>query len=188
MFFNDRRILTAGDLAEFPTTLSSGLVRYELLDGCLLILPPLTLDESRSFRDLLYQLTIQGEHRGFGTVWGRVGIIRSRNPDDVAAPEGCFIVTERLPPKTSVEDYLETMPDIVVEVVHHYDTLATMDEKVQRYLRAGVRVIWVPDPPNRVITEYRPNQQPVVLNPNDTLTIPDIIPGFSVRVADLLPS
>jgi hypothetical protein len=37
-------------------------------------------------------------------------------------------------------------------------------------------------PKRRVLVVHRPNAEPVTLTENDTLELPDIVPGFSYRV------
>jgi len=70
-----------------------------------------------------------------------------------------------------------------VEVRSKNDTLAALQRKAADYLAAGVRVVWVVDPINRNVIEYRPGQPPVTYSETDTLTITDVIPGFALAVS-----
>jgi Uma2 family endonuclease len=90
-----------------------------------------------------------------------------------------------LPIRLSREGYLETIPDLVVEVRSPNDTQPEVLHKVQDYLTAGARVVWVADPQAQTITIHRRDQQPQVLAAPDTLTAEDIIPGFRVLVQDM---
>ena len=85
-----------------------------------------------------------------------------------------------------MEGYLETIPELVVEVRSKNDTWAEIHRKVAEYLAAGVHVIWVPDPEARTVTEFRPNQPERVYLEDDTLAIDDVIPGFRLAVRDAL--
>ena len=67
------------------------------------------------------------------------------------------------------------------------DRFARLQLKVNEYLTRGVRLIWLVDPEDRSVTVYRPGQQPVILFENDMLAAEDVLPGFSCRVADLMP-
>ena len=42
------------------------------------------------------------------------------------------------------------------------------------------------DPRQRTLTEHRPGREPRVYGEEDVLEVPDIIPGFSASVRDLL--
>ena len=95
-------------------------------------------------------LHTQGQLQGHGKArCGEVGIVLRRNPDRVVGADAVFIATVSLPLQLSPEGYLETIPDLVVEVVSKNDTRAYTRRKVEDYLAAGVRLIWVADPLRR---------------------------------------
>ena len=51
----------------------------------------------------------------------------------------------------------------------------------------GVCLVWVVDPEDRSVTVYRPDKQYAIHNESGVLSGEDVLPGFSCRVADLLP-
>jgi Uma2 family endonuclease len=157
-------------------------VKYELDNGALIIMPPPGDSHGAVQGNYLADLKAQGERRGFGKARGEVGIILWRNPDRVVAPEAVFIANSSLPLRLSREGYLETIPDVVVEVRSKNDTQPEVDHKVGDYLKAGVKLVWVADPAKEIVTEYRPGQPPRVYTITDTLTVEDIIPGFQMPV------
>jgi Uma2 family endonuclease len=179
------RPLTAADLAVLPAELPSGTVCYELDNGRLVIMaPPGDLHGAADLK-IGSALLIQGEYPGFGKARSEVGIILRRNPDKVVGAANAFIANSSLPIRRSPEGYLETIPDLVVEVRSKNDTQPAIEQKVQDYFEAGVKVVWVPDPTTKTITVYRPNAEPQVLSENDILTVEDIIPGFQLAVKDV---
>jgi Uma2 family endonuclease len=130
-------------------------------------------------------LWTQGEAKGHGTAYTEVGIVLERNPDHVLGPDAAFVRLSSLPARVSSEGYLDTIPEIVVEIRSKNDSAAEIAEKVNDYLQAGVRVVWVADPAAETTTEYRPNSQARTLRRNESLQCPDIIPGFELPLADL---
>jgi Uma2 family endonuclease len=60
-----------------------------------------------------------------------------------------------------------------------------MASKVQDWLAAGCRLVWVIDPETRTVTVYRGRDQIVILTSSDLLTGGDVLPEFSVRVGDI---
>jgi Uma2 family endonuclease len=60
-----------------------------------------------------------------------------------------------------------------------------MARRIRQYLDAGVSRVLVIDPDERQVDVYAPNEPLKTLSTADTLTLPDILPGFSVRVAQL---
>src|SRR5262249_13163677 len=95
------------------------------------------------------------------------------------------IANASLPLRLSPEGYLETIPDLVVEVRSKNDTQPEIDHKVNDYLQAGVRVVWVPDPERQIVTAYRNGQPPQVFAASDTLPFPDLLSGFAMPVQDV---
>jgi Uma2 family endonuclease len=179
-------LLTAADLALFPSELSTGPVFYELDNGRLIIMPPPGDIHCAVELKIGVQLFLQGEARGLGKARsGGVGVILWRNPDRVVGPDALFVTNASLPLNLSPEGYLETIPDLVVEVRSKNDTLSAIQRKVYDYLKAGVRIVWVADPEARTVTAHRSGQEPHVFGQADDLLIEDIIPGFRMSVADV---
>ncbi len=56
--------------------------------------------------------------------------------------------------------------------------------KVAEYLRAGVRYVCVLHPAEGTVTVYAPDRAPEMLSADAALTLPDIMPGFSVPVRE----
>jgi Uma2 family endonuclease len=108
------------------------------------------------------------------------------DPRLVRKPDAAFIRTERVPQEDS--GFLEIAPDAVVEVISPNDVMQEVREKVEQWLRAGVRMVWVAYPPQREITVYRPGSKPMLLTADDEIPGEDVIPGFQCPVADLFPA
>jgi Uma2 family endonuclease len=180
------RLLTAADLAVLPSQLPSGPVLWELDNGRLVVMPPPGDIHGAMESNLVTQLKVQGEHRGLGKARsGDVGIVLWHHPDRVVGADAAFIASRSLPIRLSPEGYLETIPDLVVEVRSKNDTQPEVDHKVNDYLSAGVHVVWVADPAVQTVTAYRPGLTPQVLGPQDTLRVDDVIPGFKMPVRDV---
>jgi Uma2 family endonuclease len=180
------RLLSVADLAALPSELPTGPVRYELDNGRLIIMAPPGDIHGAVESNIAADLKIQGERRGLGKARsGEVGVILWRNPDRVVGADAVFVASASLPIRLSSEGYLETLPDLAVEVMSKNDSLAEVLRKVEDYLAAGVRVVWVADPNARAVTAYRRDQAPKVFNEDDTLTVEDVIPGFRMAVRDV---
>ena len=112
------------------------------------------------------------------------GFYTARNPDTVRAADSAFIAKNRLPEKPS-GGYLETVPDLTVEVVSLHDRPSAILEKVEECLNAGVKCIWVVYPKSRQGYVYQPDQPVEILSEDDTLTGSDVIPGFQCKVSEI---
>jgi Uma2 family endonuclease len=109
---------------------------------------------------------------------------------DELIPDAAFISAERIPrprPKR-----LMLAPDLAVEVFSPSNREREMQERVQSFLAAGTRIVWVVYPVTRVVDVYRSNADGSL-----TLrTVPfegaldgeDVLPGFSLPVKDIFPA
>lgn len=179
------RLFTAADLAALPTRLPSGDVDFELDKGRLILMVPPGHLHGRAQSRFAKYLGVRGEDAGHGIVLTETGLVLSRTPDTVVAPDVAFITTAKLPVRVTPEGYLETIPDLVVEVRSRNDTTAELDKKVAAYLAAGVRIVWIADPVGKTIVAHRPGGQARAYIETDTLAADDVIPGFRLSVAEL---
>ena len=113
------------------------------------------------------------------------GFLIERNPDTVRAPDFAFIAKERVTPETDAATWVPVMPDLVVEVVSSGDRDSEVATKVQMWLDAGVRLVWVVYPQRREVVIHRPGRPPEVLAVTDTIDGEDVVPGFSCPVAQV---
>jgi Uma2 family endonuclease len=180
------RLFTAADLEQMPADLPSGPIDFELDNGRLVpvMVPPGNLHGAAQLR-VGAQLLFQGELKAFGQARTEVGVILWKNPDRVVTPDALFVATKSLPIRTSPEGYLETIPELVVEIRSKNDSLKYIERKVRDYLKAGVEVVWVPDSTTKTVTVHTAQDEPIVYRENQSLQLPKVIPDFSMRVADI---
>jgi Uma2 family endonuclease len=89
--------------------------------------------------------------------------------------------------KTSKRDFVELVPDLMVEIRSKSDRIKPLVEKIQLFLQLGCTVGILIDPDKLTLTVYRLNQEPIVLQNNDKLTIPDLLPGWELTVSEIWP-
>lgn len=173
-----KTLLTGEDLLRMP---DDGK-RYELVRGELVEMAPPgeTHGVLASRIDRLLGEFV--EEHDLGTVGVESGFYLERNPDTVRGPDVWFISKDRFDPDMEVEGYCEIVPDLVVEIISLNDTYREVMDKVDEYLQAGVRLVWVVDPKRRTITLY---PGAATVREGDLLTGGDVLPGFSVPVLRL---
>jgi Uma2 family endonuclease len=99
---------------------------------------------------------------------------------DVSFVAGVDVAKDGLP-----KSYWEGPPTLAVEIVSPNDRAVEIDERVQDYLAAGTRQVWVLWPNRRAASIYVPDADTRELGPDATLDGGDVLPGFTVRVGDL---
>jgi Uma2 family endonuclease len=110
----------------------------------------------------------------------------SDDPGRVRKADTSFIALNRLTAEqATAEGHCPVVPDLVVEVLSPNDLAYRVDEKIEEWLSAGVRVIWIVNPETRSIRIERADRSITRLREADTLTCEELLPGFSYPVADL---
>jgi Uma2 family endonuclease len=74
---------------------------------------------------------------------------------------------------------------LVVEVLSPSDVSYEVDRRVQDYLSAGVKLVWVVHPQSRSVHVYRPGGQGVILSERDELDGEQVLPGFRLPVREI---
>src|SRR5262249_49692616 len=101
----------------------------------------------------------------------------------VRSPDAAFVRRDRLPGFT--DRFVPLAPDLAVEVLSPSDRIADAMGKITMYLQAGVRLVWLVDPSARTVTIFRPDAALKLVGAGETLDGGDVLPGFSVPVAEL---
>ena len=115
------------------------------------------------------------------------GVLTERDPDTLRGADVCYYRFKRLPPGPLPEEqYFTVAPELVFEVLSPSDRWPKVMEKVSEYLEVGVTVVCVVIPSDRTAVVYRNDPKPEPLAADADLVLTDVLPGFRVRVAELL--
>ncbi len=141
----------------------------------------------RACTKLSTRLDVFTEENRLGRVVNCDTFVRVKiNPPRVRGADVAYLSYAKWPEHLEFTDGpLPASPELVGEVKSPSDTWPEVLVKVNDYLTAGVLVVLVLHPPKQTITAYRSGVEPMVFTVADTLTIPDVLPGFSVPVASL---
>lgn len=109
----------------------------------------------------------------------------SRVPDVMYLQTARFAAYKQANPNWQAEP-LRLIPDLVVEVMSPTDRFVTIHEKVQLYLKDGVKMVWVIEPERRTVSIPVPDSKLyTVLTEADKLSGGEVIPGFEIEIAAL---
>ena len=176
-------VLTVKDLeqlqAEHPE------YRMELVSGQVNVMSPSGYESDEVSIELAAQLRNWVRPRKLGRVTGSSAGFILPNAD-TRAPDVSFVKAERL--RESPRRFAELAPDLMVEVKSPTDSLQTLREKVRSFLALGTQVGIVINPETHMVEVYRPgNEVAEILGDGDFLQVPELLPGWSVAIADLWP-
>ena len=156
----------------------------ELVGGEIVVMSPSGLESDEVALEIAAQLRNWVRPRRLGRVFGSSGGFVLPNADeDVRAPDASFVKAERL--RRPTEDYGQLVPDLTVEVKSKTDSLDKLRAKIQEFLQLGTLVGVLVDPRTHTMEVYRLGQSVVVLRDGDVLTVPELLPGWELAVADI---
>ncbi|HUE71259.1 MAG TPA: Uma2 family endonuclease [Pirellulaceae bacterium] len=161
---------------------------YELVDGQLVELPMSSI-ASVVAANLITELNVYQRPLDLGWVFGIDCGFRCFpvDPNRVRKPDVAFVRKERIPGGILSKGYVTVVPDLVAVVVSTHDLFSEVMEKVEEFLEAGVPLIWVIQPTTRTAQVFRANGNPSYLHEQEELCGEDSVPGFRVRLGDILP-
>jgi Uma2 family endonuclease len=171
--------LTIDDFEKLPQALAH---YYELVDGELVDVSGNT-PEHNILRDRLVEL-LQPAVRAAG-----LGLVISEQEYDFAGnahgPDVTFIATAKLPLINKRLRVQRFVPDLAIEIVSSNDTFEKLHAKAKRYRACGVAEVWIFSIELRQAFRYSAAAGDAILDENATFA-PSEIPGFSIRIGELL--
>jgi len=181
---HELNITTAEALLNAPADLG----RCELVRGELIMMSPGKGRHGAVCARITKALANYVDANDLGIVFGSsAGYVIARDPDTVRESDISFLCKARLRDQ-DFDAFLEGAPDLAVEVLSPSNTIAEMREKIDDYLGAGCRVVWIVDPLRRSVVVYRREADPAILSEEDTLSAEEVLPGFSLLVREIFPT
>ena len=178
----ETRAISADELLHMP---DDGY-KYELVAGRLRKMTPAGSLHGVVGMRLAIALGAYVDDQHLGVLFAAdTGFKLASNPDTVRAPDIAFVARERIPAGGIPTAYWPGAPDLAVEVLSPTDVRSEVDEKIDEYLRSGVRLVWFVNPFERRVTVHRPGKEPLVLEEHDSVDGRDVLPGFSYPLARL---
>ena len=175
-------LMTAEDLLANPVPHKC----TELVAGRILVREPPGYRHGYVASQLLTTIGIHVRAHKLGQVLAaETGFTLFRNPDTVRAPDVAFIRAERVPSPLPT-GYAEFAPDLAVEVLSPSDRAGRVLAKVGDWIDAGALLVWIVDPERRIARVYRADGSQAVLTADDVLDGEDVLPGFSIGLADVI--
>jgi Uma2 family endonuclease len=160
--------------------------RWELIDGEPVEMTP-SADESSSIGATILGFLAQYVRESrLGRLYGADGgFVLFPDRATVRVPDAAFVRADRAPQGEARKSFPRLAPDLVVEVLSPSDRASEVVAKLEMYQEAGVPLIWLIDPDNETITIIAAGQPTRVVKPGETFDGGDVLPGFTVPVAEI---
>jgi Uma2 family endonuclease len=157
----------------------------ELVDGTL-VEKAMGFEEARLALRLGWLIAAHVDHNDLGVCVGADGMMHI-GPGLVRIPDLSFIAWSRLPNHESPQEPIPDLaPDLAVEVLSEGNTKGEMARKVREYFEAGVTLVWLIDPRKRTARVFSTVERSTLIRADQTLDGGDVLPGFVLRLSDLL--
>jgi Uma2 family endonuclease len=157
----------------------------ELVDGTL-VEKAMGFEEARLAARLIYLVNSYLDENDLGLCVVADGMMRIA-PGLVRIPDMSFVTWDTLPGRESPREPIPDLaPDLAVEVHSDGNTKPEMARKVREYFDAGVILVWLIDPRKRTARVFSTVEKSALVRADQTLDGGAVLPGFVVRLADLL--
>jgi Uma2 family endonuclease len=176
------QLMTAEELLRLPDS----PYRHELVKGELITMTLPGEEHGAVIMNLAIPLGYYVKSNDLGVMYGaETGFQIERNPDTVLGPDIAFVRKDRVKKTGISKGYRFGAPELVVEVISPSDSMKKVEQKVQRWLSAGARIVWAVDLKTRTVKVYEGSDAVTVLGEADQLTGGTVVPGFRMPVAEV---
>ena len=167
------------------------LARLELTaSGELIVMSPTGGTAGRKNRRLTQQLGNWADENGAGEVFDSSTVFVLPNGAR-RSPDVSWIELDRWNQLTQAQQdgFPPIAPDFAIELVSPSDLTnqryEDLQNKMQEYLENGVKLGWLIEPSAKKVEVYRLGQTVEILNNPQTLSGEDILPGFTLDLAEI---
>ena len=166
---------------------------FELVDGKRIPVPTKMFGQINIANELMLLLNSFARLKGVGRAYVDAPFVTMPDKENnivvsSRVPDVMFIRNERLNEyKRTTPGWemcpLAIAPDLVVEIIGEADTYLDVMQRVNAYLKEGVRMVWVVEPTTHSVSVHGggPGKLPL-LSEKDKLGGGEIIPGFEINV------
>lgn len=156
----------------------------ELVDGIL-------VEKVMGFYESILAVTLAALLKNFvdrhklGVVAGEAGMIEIA-PDLVRIPDVSFLSWDRFPSRrVPTKPVPRLVPDLAIEVLSKSNSKKEMDEKLDDYFAAGVRLVWFVEPLKRTVRIFPSRHESRLLRESQTLDGGDVLPGLALPIREI---
>lgn len=80
------------------------------------------------------------------------------------------------------DGYFHGAPELAIEVLSPSESASQLSRKVELMLQAGALAVWVVYPDQRKVHMHSPGTATLRLGANNTLSLPELLPGWDLPV------
>ncbi len=158
--------------------------QYELVDGEPKEKESESMEHSCIAAILTRRIGNQVVEKKLGVVLESSGSFRM-SKGNIRKPDVSFVSKERITEKRPSFAAFEGAPDLAIEIISPTDIWFEIVQKLDEYFSSGCRLVWLISSADQRVQVYRHDQRSQILELGDLLDGEEVVPGFSMPVADL---
>jgi Uma2 family endonuclease len=167
--------------------LLNGDVLYEVVDGEIRELPPMSARETQFATDLAGSLVSHARNSSLGKVQVEMLFWLDKSRKLQRRPDVSFVSFQRWPkgkPVPGTEAW-EVVPNLAVEIVSPTNGANEVLGKIEDYFACGVQRVWVFYPLYSKVYDYASPTAVQILTRADRLSGCDVLPGFELPLFEI---
>ena len=103
------------------------------------------------------------------------------------SPDASWVKRERIEAlNLRPNQFLPLAPDFAIELRSATDNLSALQQKMQEYMRCGMRLGWLIDPQDNRVEIYRQDREVEILESPNCLSGEDVLIGFELHLNGIL--
>jgi Uma2 family endonuclease len=155
---------------------------YELIDGRM-VFKMADRKHSKSQGVLIAELHLYFKQNPIGQVLPEFSVyLWPEKEHEFRVPDIAVFLNENMHEE---EKYETRAPDLAIEIASDDDKASALFAKARLYLEKGGRVVWIVFPFEKRAMVMTPTEWRWE---SDALTCPELLPGFSIKIADIFSS
>src|SRR5437763_12936744 len=175
-----KRLITAEEFAHMP-----GSEHMELIRGEVRVSMPPSKEHGAVALAVGTLLRLWAKQGAGGEAGVEAGFVLAHDPDIVRGTDVYYVIANRIPSDNKSSAFWTIAPDLAVEVVSPSETADEIRDKVRDFLAAGTPLVWTVYPRTQEIIIHTPDGLARTYSAEDTIEYPEVLPGFSCKVAEL---
>ncbi len=155
---------------------------YEFVDGEWRVRPPQEFLHSRTLSRLNRHLGEFVDERRCGRIYL---VCSYQIGADERIIDLSYISAARIPPEGEPATKWMMPPDLAIEIISSTDLHDDVYRRLNDYLRAEIKQVWLVNPFDQSILVYRSRTDITAFVDDAGLTCEDLLPGFCCRLSDI---
>jgi len=158
--------------------------RYELDEGEIIEMPSATIRHNYMGREILMALAIFLRNTKLGEVLYETDVQLDSNT--IYSPDVMYWDAQRFATIDQSKVPVLIIPQFVVEIASPSNSFKGLLRRAAKFQRAGVHTVWIVNDDPLEIHVFEPSGRRIV-TAGKSLTLPKLLPGFSMEASQLLP-